>query len=142
MVVRGAKEGWTFILIGSIPGVVAVISLLLNRLQTSQEYRYKVEFVSDEIVCRRSDGEFESVRWNDLKSVSAFGAHLEGYTLLLSDSVSGCAVPDSAEGIEKLLTCMKSLPGFDYTGITAAAMSPERTEYRCWKLKSSNGRAE
>lgn len=142
MILRGARGGWLFTLIGAIPGIVAVISLLLDRFQASQEFRYKVEIVGDDVVCRRSDGEFESVCWNDLKSVSAFGAHLEGYTLLLTDSKSGCAVPDSAAGIEKLLTRMKSLPGFDYGGITAAAMSPEREEYLCWELRTSSDHAE
>jgi hypothetical protein len=142
MVLRGARGGWVFTLIGAIPGIVAVISILLDWFQASQEFRYKVEIVGNDVICRRSDGEFESVCWKDLKSVSAFGAHLEGYTLLLSDSKSGCAVPDSADGIEKLLTRMKSLPGFDYGGITAAAMSPEREEYLCWELRTSSDHAE
>jgi hypothetical protein len=142
MVVRGSNGGWMVVLLGAVPAVVVLVSLLIDRIQASQEYRYSIELTSDEVVCRRSDGELESVRWNDLKMVSAHGAHLEGYTLLLNGTSSGCAVPWNADGIEKLLVRMKSLPGFDYEGITEAAMSQNREEYLCWKRDSPKGRTE
>jgi hypothetical protein len=142
MVVRGSDGGWMFVLVGALPGVVVLFSLLIDRIHASQEYRYSIELTSDEVVCRRSDGELESVRWNDLKTVSAYGAHLEGFTLLFNGTSSGCAVPGSADGIDRFLRHMRSLPGFDYEGITAAAMSQNREEYICWERDSSKGRTE
>jgi hypothetical protein len=142
MLVRGSQRGWELVLLGVVPGTIAVCDLLLSRIRASQEYGYEVELTSNEVICRRSDGEFESVSWSDLKAVSAYGAHLEGYTLLLNGMASGCAVPDGAVGIDKLLKRMNSLPGFDFEAITAAAMSENREEHLCWERERSSDRTE
>ncbi|MCM3870769.1 MAG: hypothetical protein ND895_08760 [Pyrinomonadaceae bacterium] len=102
----------------------------------TQEHRYSVNVSPLEVTCVRSDGERELVLWDELQSVSAEGAFVGGYILLLNGARSGCVVPGSAEGIEILLKRQEELPGFDWDAITAAATSEEAEWYNCCERPS------
>src|SRR5262249_3224740 len=114
LVISGNFNGWAAILFGGIPVAVALRRWLREVAQLSEGYWYTAELTANEVICRRSDGQYESVKWSELQSVEVHGVHLEGFTLLLNGARSGCAIPSGAEGIGKVVEQLKTLPGFDW----------------------------
>ena len=137
LVMRGNANGWSAVLLGAIPVAVGVVHWLGELVQLGKHYRYTVELTPREVICRRSDGQQESVKWHELKSVWVYGVRLEGFTLLLNDPNSGCAIPSGAKGVGKVVELLKTLPGFDFEAVRAAAMSDGKT-YRCWERSFSH----
>ena len=96
--------------------------------------------LTDSSVTRfRPDGTQESVRWDDLVEVGIVttdaGPWLEDVFWLLSasDGKTGCAVPQEAEGADKLLEALQKLPGFDNETVIKAMGSTSNARFVCWR---------
>jgi hypothetical protein len=96
--------------------------------------------ISDaEIVSVRSNGHRESVRLDDLSEVVIIttdeGPFTEDvfFVLIGRNEKSGCAVPQSAEGCDKLLELLQKLPGFDNESVIKAMGSTSNGRFLCWK---------
>ena len=96
--------------------------------------------ITDESVTRfRPDGVQESVRWDDLVEVGIITTD-EGpwsddvfWVLMASDRKSGCAVPQGAEGADKLLEALQKLSGFDNEAVIKAMGSTTNARFVCWR---------
>ncbi|MGE4545946.1 MAG: hypothetical protein AB7D06_17800 [Pedobacter sp.] len=104
--------------------------------------------VTDDSVTRiRPDGVQESVRWDDLVEVGILTTD-EGpwsedvfWLLLASDLKSGCAVPQGAEGANKLLEALQTLPEFDNEAVIKAMGSSSNAKFVCWRKYAQPGHA-
>ena len=102
--------------------------------------------ITDESVTRfRPDGVQESVRWDDLVEVGILTTD-EGpwsedvfWVLMASDRKSGCAVPQCAEGADKLLEALQKLPGFDNEAVIKAMGSTSNAKFVCWRKNAEPG---
>jgi hypothetical protein len=105
--------------------------------------------LTDSSVTRiRPDGMQESVRWDDLVEVGIVttdaGPWLEDVFWLLSasDGKTGCAVPQEAEGADKLLEALQKLPGFDNEAVIEAMGSTSNARFVCWRKNAQPGAAQ
>src|SRR5579883_2225137 len=118
-------EQWEIILLVGFCAAFLLVDFILKWLIERRGYEYKIKVTPSAVICERSDGETECVIWEEIDSIHVEGAYMQGFTLLLNGRNSGCAVPQNAKGIEKLLTKLRTLPGFDAEAISAAMMSQD-----------------
>lgn len=104
-----------------------------------------VAFDDEKVVCRRSNGKEEIVRWADLGAViietndsGPFSTDVH-WLLLGRDAASGCVVPGGAEGESELVKRLQQLPGFDNNSVIAAMGSVTNQSFLCWKADDENG---
>ena len=99
----------------------------------------RVVITADSVTRFRGDGVQESVRWDDLVEVGIIttdeGPWFEDvyWVLKASDRKSGCAVPQCAEGSNKLLEALQKLPGFDNEAVIKAMGSTSNARFVCWR---------
>lgn len=99
----------------------------------------RVSFTDDMVTRVRPDGVQETVRWDDLCEVAVIttdgGPWFEDVFFLLigSGENSGCAVPLSAEGRQKLFERLQQLPGFNNEAVMKAMGSTSNDRFLCWK---------
>lgn len=105
----------------------------------------RVIVTGDSVTRFRPDGVQESVRWDDLVEVGILTTD-EGpwsedvfWLLLASDLKSGCAVPQGAEGADKLLEVLQRLPGFDNEAVIKAMGSTSDAKFVCWRKYTQPG---
>jgi hypothetical protein len=102
--------------------------------------------ITDESVTRfRPDGVQESLRWEDLVEVGIITTD-EGpwsedvfWVLMASDRKSSCAIPQGAEGADKLLEALQKLPGFDNEAVIKAMGSTSNAKFVCWRKNAQPG---
>ncbi len=99
--------------------------------------------ITDDGVRRfRPDGLEESVRWEDLAEVGVIttseGPFVEDvfWILIAQDGKGGCAIPQGAEGTDKLLEALQRLDGFDNEAVIQAMASTADARFVCWKRKA------
>src|SRR5271154_6881567 len=115
----------------------------LYRRKKSNRKSERVAISETAITRTRSDGIEESIQLNDLAEVGILttdeGPFQEDvfFLLLGSDGKSGCVVPQSAEGCDKLLTHLQKLPGFNNEIVIKAMGSTSNAKFVCWKRQSS-----
>jgi hypothetical protein len=84
-----------------------------------------------------ADGKTETVDWNDLHEVSIMtsdeGPFVEDLYWILRGTKSGCAVPNSAEGMPELLVRLQTLPGFDNEAVVRSIASTRYASFDVWK---------
>jgi hypothetical protein len=97
-----------------------------------------VEFDDERVVHRRRDGSVETMVWSELVEVGIlttsdgpFGEDVY-WMLLAADRKSGCAVPGSAVGMDRLLSRLQELPGFDNRQVIEAMGSVADARFVCW----------
>ena len=99
----------------------------------------RVSFDDIRVVRTRADGATESLKWDDLGEVGILttdqGPSGEDviFVLLSLDGKRGCAIPQAAEGSDKLLARLQLLPGFDNAKVAAAMASAGNARFTCWK---------
>jgi hypothetical protein len=88
---------------------------------------------------RFADGRTERVRWDDLTDVAIVTTD-EGpwgedvfWVLTGAGLKSGCIIPGSAEGVDRLLQRLQELPGFDNEAVIAAMASADHASFPVWK---------
>ena len=97
----------------------------------------RVTFDDAGVVRTMGDGTRESVRWDELEAVLILttdeGPFREDVFWLLKGREGGCAVPGGAEGMDRLLTRLQALPGFDNEAVIRAMSSTEDATFLCWR---------
>jgi hypothetical protein len=98
----------------------------------------RVEFDSDRVSFYHPEGEIQSIRWDELDEVGIVttdeGPFVEDvFFMLLSNDKKGCAIPQSADGNEPLLTRLQMLPGFDNNALIEAMGCTSNQNFRLWK---------
>jgi hypothetical protein len=103
----------------------------------------RVVITESAVTRTRPDGVEESIQLGDLSEVGILTTD-EGpwqedvYFLLIgSDGKSGCVVPQSAEGCDKLLSYLQKLPGFNNEAVIKAMGSTTNAKFVCWKRQVS-----
>jgi hypothetical protein len=107
------------------------MSLLENLRRLFRRVPRSVTFDDEKIVRTRSNGETESVRWDELQSVeiitTADGPWSEDVFWILKGRSGGCAIPQGVQGFAELLKRLQALPGFrDDTAIEAMGFDSQR----------------
>jgi len=99
----------------------------------------RIVITDDSVTRLRPDGVQEAVRWDDLVEVGIVTTD-EGpwsedvfWILMASDRKTGCAVPQGAEGADKLLEALQKLPGFDNGAVIKAMGSTSNARFVCWR---------
>ena len=122
------------------------LSKLILRFFRRSKGRDRVRFTDDTVTRIRSDGVEETIRWDDLDQIAILttdeGPWREDVFVLLiaSDGKSGCAVPQSSDGCERLLERLQKFPGFDNEAVIKAMGSTSNAKFVCWKRSAaSNG---
>ena len=99
----------------------------------------RVAFSSEMVTHIRPDGTEESIRWDDLHEVGILttddGPFAEDmfFLLLGADGESGCAIPQSSEGSQRLLQRLQQLPDFNSNAVIEAMGSTSNAKFACWK---------
>jgi len=97
---------------------------------------FSVEFDEAEVICRRSDGHEESVRWADLRAVlirtTSDGPFVDDVFWVLAGEKGGCVVPSESAGVQELMERLQQLPGFDDQAVIAAMCCASDKEFLCW----------
>jgi len=112
-----------------------------SRRPSGHQYFATVEMTEGLVVCRRSTGLTESVRWSELDEVSILITS-EGpwacdfFWVLLGQSETGCVIPNDAQGIEALIPHLQKLPGFNNSAVIQASTCTDDKKFLCWKRNS------
>lgn len=98
----------------------------------------KTEFDADLVRFHHPQGELQQIRWSDLHEVGIVttdeGPFVEDvFFMLLSEDREGCAIPQSAEGMDELLTRLQALPGFDNNAVIEAMGCTSNSNFRLWE---------
>jgi hypothetical protein len=129
-----ASQGWWFGLGGIALGGASAVSTLWDPPQR----RDRVTFDDEQVVRTLANGQVESVRWSDLQQVSIMttsdGPRADDiFFLLHGEGNLGCAIPQSADGVDALLARLQELPGFDNEAVVRAMGSSSEAVFVCWK---------
>jgi len=115
------------------------LSKLILRFFRRSKGRDRVSYTDETVTRIRSDGVEETIRWDDLHQIAILTTD-EGpwredvfFLLIASDGKSGCAVPQSSDGCERLLERLQKLPGFDNEAVIKAMSSTSNAKFVCWK---------
>jgi hypothetical protein len=101
--------------------------------------RERVTFDDEAVTRRMVDGSTETVRWDELEEVWILttdeGPFVEDvyWMLVAGEGKGGCAVPQGAEGSDRLLERLQQLPGFDNDAVIAAMGSTDNARFVCWR---------
>ena len=115
------------------------MSILRFFRRSKPRTRESVTFTDDTVRRVRADGVEEIIRWADLYEVGMLttdeGPFQEDvfFLLVASDGKSGCAVPQSSDGCDRLLERLQQLPGFDNEALIKAMGSSSNAKFVCWK---------
>lgn len=99
----------------------------------------RVGFDEHGVVRHGAGGARESIRWQDLQRVVIVPASQPpddepAYWLLLDHSGrSGCAVPADADGIDALVSRLRTLPGYRATREAEALKRPGQSQVEVWR---------
>lgn len=101
----------------------------------------KITFDSEVVVYHHPEGDAQNIRWDELNEVGIVTTD-EGpvaedvfFMLLSEDRKKGCAIPQSAEGNEALLSRLQDLPGFNNEVLIEAMGCTSNRNFRLWKKK-------
>jgi hypothetical protein len=113
-----------------------------SRRPSGSDHTATVEMIDDSVVCRRSTGLTESVRWSDLSEVSIMTtsqgpALCDLFWVLVGQEKTGCVVPNDAQGIELLVPRLQKLPGFNNGALIQASSCTKDQKFLCWRRSSS-----
>ena len=101
------------------------------------ESRFSVTISTDLIICRRPDGQIESVAWDDLQAVFLETTDegpfdMDVYWVLVGNR-SGCVIPQGANGEAELLDHLQKLAGFDNQAVIEAMLTTDNQRFLCWR---------
>lgn len=98
--------------------------------------RCTVSFDEIGVVCRRPDGQAESVGWADLRAVlirtTSEGPFVDDVFWVLVGAKGGCVVPSESAGVQQFMERLQRLPGFDNRAVTAAMCCTADKDFLCW----------
>jgi hypothetical protein len=103
----------------------------------------RVIFDDSAVTRIRPDGVEETIYWDDLYEVGILttdeGPNQEDvfFLLIAEDRKSGCVVPQSSEGSNRLLERLQKLPGFDNRTVIKAMGSTSNAKFVCWKRQAT-----
>lgn len=96
-----------------------------------------VRFDDEAVTCIRRNGHMGRVRWSDLRAVlvrtTADGPVADDLFWVLVGREGGCVVPSEAQGCDRLLERLQSLPGFDNQAAIQASLCVEDRSFLCWE---------
>ena len=96
-----------------------------------------ITFNSQSVSRRRTSGETESVRWQDLQEVSIIttdqGPFVDDLFWVLIGREGGCLAPSQANGTPELVERLQQLPGFDNEAVLQAMQSTQNDKFLVWK---------
>ncbi len=98
-----------------------------------------VRFDDSAIVFTRPDGSAEKTSWSALVEVGVLttdgGPFIEDvfYIFLSATPGEGCAVPQGADGTNRLLERLQQLPGFDNDALSSAMGCTSDNRFVCWR---------
>ena len=97
----------------------------------------KTDFDAEAVRFHHPQGELQQIRWVDLHEVGVVttdeGPFLEDvFFMLLSEDREGFAIPQSADGMDELLTRLQTLPGFDNSAVIEAMGCTSNYNFRLW----------
>jgi len=108
---------------------------------TQPEAAFVLTLSETGVSCRRSNGQVETVEWDDLQEVlietNDQGPLFSDVFFILAGRKGGCVIPQGATGDKELLTRLQALPGFDNEAVFAAMCSTENQRFLCWKRPDS-----
>lgn len=117
------------------------MNLIENLRRFFRRVPRSVTFDDEKIVRTRSNGETESVRWDELQSVeiitTAGGPWSEDVFWILKGRDSGCAIPQGVQGFAELLKRLQALPGFRDDAAIEAMGSTANGSFLCWTRKDA-----
>ena len=104
------------------------------------EEMYSVCFDQHKISCINTDGNEESLRWGDLQFVeivtSDDGPWFADIVWVLSGKSKGLAIPQGADGDEKLLERLQELPNFNDKEVIKAMSCTSNKEFLVWSREN------
>ncbi len=115
---------------------------LFARSKVSAGGRFgRTELDPETVKYHHPEGSIQSIRWEDLDEVGIVttdeGPAAEDvfFLLLSADQKKGCAIPQSADGNEALLSCLQLLPDFDNQVLIEAMGCTSNRNFRLWKKR-------
>ncbi|MES2474312.1 MAG: hypothetical protein V4640_00935 [Verrucomicrobiota bacterium] len=98
----------------------------------------KADFDTECVRYHHPQGDLQQIRWDDLDEVGIVttdeGPFVEDvFFMLLSEDREGCAIPQSAEGMDALLARLQALPEFDSNAVIEAMGCTSNNNFVLWK---------
>lgn len=117
--------------------IVSIWLVIHNRTSNTQPER--VEFDDDGIIRHHPDGSTESIRWNEIDTITIITTNQgpreeDAYWVFENtDNTQGCMVSNGAKGFPDLLDRMQSLPGFRDEMVIEAMGTTSNKRFVAWQ---------
>lgn len=115
----------------------------LFRRRKAPQHPFGVVTFDDQRVVFRYEERVEEIAWADLIEVGVLttdeGPFREDvfFMLLGPTKEKGCSIPQGAEGSQRLVERLGSLPGFDHEALIRAMGSTSNNRFVCWQKQTT-----
>lgn len=115
--------------------------LLPRNARTADQPFGRVEFNAESVRYEMPDGTIQSITWDEVEEIGVVRTD-EGpvsddlfFTLTSANREKGCAIPQSAAGMDALIVHLEDLPGFNNIALGQAMGSTTNAVFELWQRR-------